>query len=118
PAAQPRAGNARLAAIPGPTDRAPEWKFAFERAGEVGVNDGTGAATAPQRAGGSQRPLMRRWHDGSGMGPVWQVIIFLGGIIPAILSVTGLVMWWRSRGWKKALAKRRKEKASGAAAPQ
>ena len=42
----------------------------------------TGAATAPQRAGGPQRPLMRRWHDGTGMGPVWQVIIFLGGIIP------------------------------------
>jgi uncharacterized iron-regulated membrane protein len=46
------------------------------------------------------------------------VIIFLGGIIPAILSITGLVMWWRSRGWKKALARKRKERAVGAAAPQ
>jgi uncharacterized iron-regulated membrane protein len=52
------------------------------------------------------------------MGPVWQTIIFLGGIIPAILSITGLVMWWRSRGWKKALARKRREKALGAAAPQ
>ncbi len=50
---------------------------------------------------------MRRLHDGTNMGLFWQIVIFLGGIIPAILSVTGLVMWWRSRGWKKALAKRR-----------
>ena len=41
---------------------------------------------------------MRRWHDGTGMGPVWQAIIFLGGIIPALLSVTGIIIWWRSRG--------------------
>jgi hypothetical protein len=40
---------------------------------------------------------MRRWHDGTGMGPVWQTIIFLGGIVPAILSVTGIIIWWRAR---------------------
>ena len=61
---------------------------------------------------------MRRLHDGTGMGIVWQVLIFLGGIIPAILAVTGLVMWWRSRGWKQALTRRRKEKARGDPAPQ
>jgi uncharacterized iron-regulated membrane protein len=119
-AAQPLAGNARLVSITWPTDRAPDWKFAYERTGEVTVSDATGAASAPRRAaaGGPQRSLMRRWHDGSGMGPVWQVIIFLGGIIPAILSITGLVMWWRSRGWKKALTRKRKERGLGAAAPQ
>ena len=40
---------------------------------------------------------MRRLHDGTGMGPAWQAIIFLGGIIPAILSVTGTIIWIRSR---------------------
>ena len=102
----------RLTGITWPTDRAPQWKVAFERAGEIAVDDATGVATAPQRGpgGGPQRSLMRRWHDGTGMGPVWQVLIFLGGLIPAILSVTGLVMWWRSRGWKKALARKRKER--------
>ena len=40
---------------------------------------------------------MRRWHDGTGMGIAWQVIIFLGGIIPALLSVTGIIIWWRAR---------------------
>ena len=111
-AAQPLSRNARLTAITWPTDRSPEWKVAFAGAGEIAVNDATGVAAPPQRRpGGQQRPLMRRWHDGTGMGPVWQAIIFLGGIIPAILAVTGLVMWWRSRGWKKALAKRRREKS-------
>ena len=118
-AAQPLGGNARIVSITWPTERDP-WKIAYARVGEVTVNDATGSATAPRRdgPGGPQRSLMRRWHDGSGMGPVWQVIIFIGGIIPAILAVTGLVMWWRSRGWKKALAKKRKERGLGAAAPQ
>ena len=40
---------------------------------------------------------MRRWHDGTGMGLTWQIIIFLGGIIPALLSVTGIIIWWRAR---------------------
>ena len=112
-AAQPMSRNARLTGITWPTDRAPQWKFAFDGVGEIAVNDATAEAIPPKRApGGQQRPLMRRWHDGTGMGIVWQVLIFLGGIIPAILSITGLVMWWRSRGWKKALARRRREKAA------
>ena len=39
-------------------------------------------------------------------------------MLAAILSITGLVMWWRSRGWKKALAKRRRERALGEVAAQ
>jgi len=117
-AAQPLSRGARLTGITWPTDRAPEWRLAYERIGEIAVNDATGAASPPQRGGGQQRPLMRRLHDGTGMSPVWQVIIFIGGIIPAILAITGLVMWWRSRGWKKALARKRKERALGRAAPQ
>ena len=42
-------------------------------------------------------PLMRKIHDGGGMGPVWQTIIFLGGIAPAVLSVTGSIVWLRRR---------------------
>ena len=92
-----------------------EWKIAYARAGgpaEVEVTDATGAVKAPR----PPRPetnarLMRRLHDGTGMGLIWQIVIFIGGIIPAALAVTGLVMWWRSRGWKAALAKKRKARA-------
>lgn len=121
-AATPAGGGGALVSVTWPTDQTSDWKISFAREGgpaEVSVDDATGAVTPPR----PPRPetnarLMRRLHDGTGMGIVWQILIFLGGIIPAILSVTGLVMWWRSRGWKQALAKKRKEKALGAAAPQ
>jgi uncharacterized iron-regulated membrane protein len=110
-AAQPLA-TGPLVAITWPTDQSSGWKIAFARAGgpaEVAVDDATGAVTRPQ----GPRPetnarLMRRLHDGTGMGPVWQTIIFLGGIVPAILAITGIVMWLRSRGWRAALANKRK----------
>jgi uncharacterized iron-regulated membrane protein len=101
-----------LVSIAWPTDQAGEWKFSFQRErgpAEVAVDDATGEVTPPR----PPRPetnarLMRRWHDGTGMGAVWQIIIFVGGIIPAILSVTGIVMWLRSRGWRSRLAAKRK----------
>jgi len=93
-----------LVTIGWPTDQMPSWKIAFAREGvsaEVEVADATGRATPPR----PPRPetlarTMRRWHDGTGMGPAWQTIIFVGGIIPAALAVTGIIMWLRSRGWR------------------
>jgi len=110
-AAQPLA-TGPLVVINWPTDQAGDWKISFARDGgpaEVSVADSGGTATPPR----PPRPetnarLMRRLHDGTGMGMVWQVIIFIGGIIPALLAVTGIVMWLRSRGWRAALAKKRK----------
>ena len=62
------------------------------------VADGGGKITPPS----PPKPetlarTMRRWHDGTGMGLTWQIVIFLGGIIPALLSVTGIIIWWRAR---------------------
>ena len=44
----------------------------------------------------------------SDMPVVWQIIIFIGGILPAVLAVTGILMWLRTR--------RRREKYRRAAA--
>ncbi|HYI43349.1 MAG TPA: PepSY-associated TM helix domain-containing protein [Sphingomicrobium sp.] len=95
-AAQPLA-QGRMLTIAWPTEPNREWKVTFERQGgpaEVVVNDRSGAATPPK----PPQPetvarLMRRIHDGTGMGTLWQVIIFIGGIIPAALAVTGILMW-------------------------
>jgi uncharacterized iron-regulated membrane protein len=90
-----------LLSIGWPTGQKAEWTLQFETEGapaEVKVADADATALPPE----PPRPetlarKMRRWHDGTDMGPLWQIAIFLGGIIPALLSVTGIVIWWRAR---------------------
>ena len=118
-AAAERHATGALVTISWPTDQSSRWKVAFAREGgpaEVEIADASGEATPPR----APRPetlarTMRRWHDGTGMGPVWQAVIFIGGIIPALLAVTGIVMWLRGRGWRAELARKRK---GGRLAPQ
>lgn len=104
-------GQATLRSVAWPTDLSADWTLTFEGAdAPVGVKvaDDTGGATAaPARTQGGVARWMRRIHDGTDMGPLWQAIIFLGGILPAVLAVTGAIMWWRARAWKAQLAARR-----------
>ncbi len=99
-AAQPYRTGA-LVSVAWPTDQKAEWKVAFAREGGnavVPVDDATAAAAPPAPVQPETLArTMRRWHDGTGMGPVWQIVIFLGGIVPALLSVTGTIIWWRAR---------------------
>ena len=91
-----------------PTEVEPVWRVSVAGAkGDVEVADATGVAgrAAPPPAGGIAR-TMRQWHDGGGMGPVWQTVIFVGGLIPALLGVTGLIMWWKTRVWRGRIARR------------
>ncbi|MCM8729924.1 PepSY-associated TM helix domain-containing protein [Hephaestia sp. GCM10023244] len=78
---------------------------------EVAVDDASGAvakvSTPRPRGGSGVAGWMRRIHDGTGTGMVWQVIIFLGGLLPAGLAVTGIIMWWRARTWRARLAAKR-----------
>ena len=90
-----------LTTVSWPNDQKAEWKISFQREGgpaEVTVADGEESVKPPKPPQPETLArTMRRWHDGTGMGPVWQTIIFLGGIIPAMLSITGLIIWWRAR---------------------
>lgn len=103
-----------------PTERRPDWSVQLKPAAgppaTVSVADDSGVAALAPRPGG-QGPvarLMRRIHDGTDMGIVWQMIIFIAGVIPAVLAVTGIIMWWRARGWKAKLAARRRVRAVAA----
>ncbi|HVZ69969.1 MAG TPA: PepSY-associated TM helix domain-containing protein [Rhizomicrobium sp.] len=40
-----------------------------------------------------QRPL----HEGSGLGPLWRLLVFLSGLLPSLFVATGLVMWIKKR---------------------
>jgi uncharacterized iron-regulated membrane protein len=106
------ASRGKLRSVAWPTDLSADWTVTFAGKGGPGaavkVADDTGTAlAAPARPQGGIARLMRQIHDGTGMGAVWQAIIFIGGILPAALAVTGVIMWWRARGWKSKLAARR-----------
>lgn len=99
-----RAG-AQPVSITWPTEKSPVWKVALEK-GEAEIADASGAVKKTPPRPETIARTMRRWHDGGGMGPVWQIIIFLGGIIPAVLAVTGITMWVASRKWRKPAPRR------------
>jgi len=105
------AGTEGTITVTWPTDKEPNWTIAAGRGRVVSVDDATGAAhAAPGRE--RVRPFYRRLHDGTGMGVVWQLAIFLGGIAPALLGTTGILMWLRTRGWRASVAQRRKAAAT------
>jgi uncharacterized iron-regulated membrane protein len=100
----------RITQITWPTDYKAQWQFTIKPANGkpaiVAIDDASGAASiAPgmDRGQAGIARLMRQIHDGTGMGVVWQIIIFLGGLLPAALAVTGVIMWWRARGWRAKL---------------
>jgi uncharacterized iron-regulated membrane protein len=119
-AARQRAAG-ELTAVAWPTDREAQWSVTLKPARgkpvSVRVDDATGAASVDAGAPGGRSGLartMRAVHDGNGMGLVWQIVIFLGGLLPAGLAVTGVIMWWRARGWRGDLAQRRMRPAAPA----
>jgi len=83
-----------------PTEKNAEWTVSIKGSGrpaEIKVADlGASAKLAPARPETLAR-TMRRIHDGTGMPLVWQIIIFVGGILPALLAITGILMWLRMR---------------------
>jgi uncharacterized iron-regulated membrane protein len=99
-AARPLADGALLA-LAWPAGSEAKWKISFDRprgADEVAVDDRSGTATPPS----APRPettsrLMRRIHDGTGMSVFWQAIIFVAGLVPGLLAVTGILMWLHIR---------------------
>jgi uncharacterized iron-regulated membrane protein len=41
--------------------------------------------------------LQHALHFGIGLGWIWKVLVFVSGILPLALAITGLVMWWKRR---------------------
>ena len=105
-----KAVDGKVSGIDWPTDRKSEWTVTLgKRSAKVDEASGAVEAVPPKPA--PPEPvarLMRRIHDGTNMGVVWQIIVFLGGLLPAALAVTGVIMWWRARDWRGEVAERRR----------
>ena len=107
------AGTEGKVTVTFPTDKQPGWRIAAGRGRTIMVDDATGAARpAEDGQRDRMRPLYRRLHDGTGMGLIFQLIIFVGGIAPVVLGVTGMIMWLRTRGWRADVTKRKKAAAT------
>lgn len=112
-AARATAGAGEPLSIEFPTDRPAPWKVSLlsESRAAFTIDDATGTSThdksRPDQGRTGIARTMRQWHDGTDMGIVWQFVIFIGGVIPAILGVTGMTMWLRSRRWRDKAARRR-----------
>ena len=106
-----RHATGALMTITWPTAFEANWKVSYRRGGggadvQVGDRDGKVTPPEPPRPETTTR-LMRRIHDGTGTGPLWQAIIFIGGIIPAILAITGTMMWLNIRRRRREMERRR-----------
>ena len=99
------AREGRLVQLSLPSGDPPLWSATVATADgrqkrlQIDDADGSIQPVAPFQRG-RVAGLMRTMHDGDGTGLLWQTIIFLAGLAPAALGITGVTMWLRSRRWR------------------
>lgn len=105
------AGGGQIAFIAWPTEARAVWAVEIACEGETAhepcskmyqVEDETGLIRTPPPA---EKPSAAETaatvadgiHAGHLGGPVWQIIVFIAGIILTLLSLSGVYMWWKMR---------------------
>jgi uncharacterized iron-regulated membrane protein len=118
--ARPLAGGAAARTVIWPTGRRSDWtvSYATQPMRTITVADDSGVAAPARDDGPRVARLMRRLHDGTGMGLAWQAAIFLAGLAPALLGVTGVIIWWRARRATAERARRVAKRRAAAASPR
>lgn len=101
-AVRAREGDVPILAIRWPSEISSSWTVALGSApgGEVSVDDRTAETMGIPPRGGIAR-FMRELHDGHSYNVLWQTVIFIAGLAPAVLGVTGVIMWLRTRSWRR-----------------
>jgi uncharacterized iron-regulated membrane protein len=95
--------GARAGAIFLPTQRNQAWRIQLRPADSaeprtVLVDDRNGTLTTVTPRSGDRIAQWIRWiHEGSHSGVVWQILVFLCGVLPGVFAVTGVMIWLRSR---------------------
>lgn len=98
--------DGRVAAIFLPAEATQAWRVQMRRGDEpvtVTIDDRSGAATVAAALPGDRvAAWIRGLHEGSRGSVVWQVIVFLCGIFPAVFAVTGVMIWLQRRSRRTA----------------
>ena len=96
--------QARSISIPAQPTQAYSVAFAsrFGTTATVYINPYTSEVIAvrdPAKSGGADSfmALQRPMHDGQGLGPIWEFLVFLAGLVPLLFVVTGTIMWLKKR---------------------
>ena len=109
--------GSRAAAVFLPPQQSQAWRIQLRHADSealttVMVDDRSGRADQGGAAIRSKITQWIRWiHEGSHSGLLWQILVFLCGVLPIGFAITGTMIWLRSR--KAKMAQR-----SAAAMPQ
>lgn len=78
------------------------WHVRIDASGRTQVlHPGTG------RAGDVVLALQLPWHDGRLIGLPGRILVAVSGVATAMLSVTGVLIWWRKRRSRLSMARRR-----------
>lgn len=107
-----KAGQADPLSLSWPTETNASWRAQMRTRNtreifNVTVDDKSREVKAQMPGAAPTGDLVARWmrriHDGTDMGFIWQVFVFATGLIPALMAVTGIIMWLRRRGRRAAL---------------
>lgn len=95
--------NSAVDAIFYPNPQTGAWRVRLREDGKaepvtIMINDRSGEVSVVQPLSGDRTASWIRWlHEGSHSGEVWRFLVFMSGIMPAVLGVTGILVWLRQR---------------------
>ncbi|MBX9822070.1 PepSY-associated TM helix domain-containing protein [Afipia birgiae] len=95
--------NSAVDAIFFPNPQTGSWRVRLREDGKtepvtIMINDRSGDVSVVQPLSGDRTASWIRWlHEGSHSGEVWRFVVFLSGIMPTVLGVTGILIWLRQR---------------------
>ncbi|WP_024577138.1 MULTISPECIES: PepSY-associated TM helix domain-containing protein [unclassified Afipia] len=115
--------NSAVDAISYPNPQTGAWRVRLREDGKtepvtILINDRSGDVSVVQPLSGDWTASWIRWlHEGSHSGEIWRFVVFLSGIMPAVLGVTGILIWLRQRR-QRALIKRGGPQTTAKTPPQ
>jgi len=95
--------NSQVDAIFYPNPQSGAWRVRLREDGKaepvtITINDRSGAVNTIEPLSGDRVASWIRWlHEGSHSGEIWRFVVFVSGIMPALLCVTGILVWLRQR---------------------